>query len=63
MVVNDIARNEAETEYETALGPIRRTSLPAGQLAILLYLRLCESASTFVIFPFLNEASSYSKFP
>ena len=44
---------------------VRRTPLPAGQLAILLYLRFCESASISVIFPFLDEASleSYSKKP
>ncbi|KAF8898208.1 member of major facilitator superfamily multidrug-resistance, DHA1 sub-family [Gymnopilus junonius] len=33
----------------------QRTPLPVGQLAILLLLRFCESSSTFVIFPFLNE--------
>ncbi|PPQ96786.1 hypothetical protein CVT26_006197 [Gymnopilus dilepis] len=33
----------------------QRTPLPARQLAILLLLRFCESASTFVIFPFLSE--------
>ncbi|KJA21098.1 hypothetical protein HYPSUDRAFT_141201 [Hypholoma sublateritium FD-334 SS-4] len=32
-----------------------RTPLPFGQLSILLLLRFTESASTFVIFPFLNE--------
>ena len=31
------------------------TPLPLGQIAILLLLRFCEAASTFVIFPFLNE--------
>lgn len=33
----------------------QRTPLPADQIAILLFLRFCESASMFVIFPFLNE--------
>ncbi|KAF8968270.1 major facilitator superfamily domain-containing protein [Flammula alnicola] len=33
----------------------RRTPLPVGQLSILMFLRFCESASTFVIFPFLSE--------
>lgn len=31
------------------------TPLPHSQIAILLLLRFCEAASTFVIFPFLNE--------
>jgi len=31
------------------------TPLPLGQIVILLLLRFCEAASTFVIFPFLNE--------
>ena len=31
------------------------TPLPLSQIAILLFLRFCEAASTFVIFPFLNE--------
>ena len=35
-----------------------RTPLPFGQLSILLLLRFTESASTFVIFPFLNEVCS-----
>lgn len=63
MVANETAYNEVQTEYGTTLAPrIKRTPLPAGQLAILLYLRFCESASTSVIFPFLDEASSYLKF-
>ena len=33
----------------------KRTPLPFDQIVILLFLRFCESASTFVIFPFLNE--------
>ncbi|KAF9533629.1 major facilitator superfamily domain-containing protein, partial [Crepidotus variabilis] len=32
-----------------------RTQLPFGQLSILLFLRFCESASTSVIYPFLDE--------
>ncbi|EAU81997.2 hypothetical protein CC1G_09183 [Coprinopsis cinerea okayama7 len=32
-----------------------RTPLPAGQLSVLFFLRFCESASTFCIFPFLEE--------
>ncbi|PPQ82379.1 hypothetical protein CVT25_008340 [Psilocybe cyanescens] len=36
----------------------RRTPLPIAQLSILLLLRFTESASTFVIFPFLNELLS-----
>ena len=35
-----------------------RTPLPAGQIAPLLLLRFCESASMFVIFPFLSEVRS-----
>jgi len=35
--------------------PKQRTPLPAGQLSILMFLRFTESASTFVIFPFINE--------
>jgi len=35
-----------------------RTPLPAGQIATLLLLRFCESASMFVVFPFLNEVRS-----
>ena len=35
-----------------------RTPLPAGEIATLLLLRFCESASVFVIFPFLNEVRS-----
>jgi hypothetical protein len=31
------------------------TPLPLAQIAILLLLRFSEAASTFVIFPFLNE--------
>ena len=31
------------------------TPLPLAQISILLLLRFCEAASTFVIFPFLNE--------
>ena len=34
---------------------IKYTPLPLFQIAILLLLRFCEAASTFVIFPFLNE--------
>ncbi|KAF4614417.1 hypothetical protein D9613_003332 [Agrocybe pediades] len=37
---------------------MQRTPLPAAQIAILLLLRFVESASTFVIFPFLNELIS-----
>ena len=37
------------------------TPLPLSQIAILLLLRFCEAASTFVIFPFLNEVISYFK--
>jgi len=33
----------------------RYTPLPLFQIAIVLLLRFCEAASTFVIFPFLNE--------
>jgi hypothetical protein len=36
----------------------KRTPLPVRQLAILMFLRFTESASTFVIFPFLNEVCS-----
>ncbi|KAF8810044.1 member of major facilitator superfamily multidrug-resistance, DHA1 sub-family [Phlegmacium glaucopus] len=35
--------------------PVKYTPLPLSQIAILLLLRFCESASTFVILPFLNE--------
>ncbi|KAF5349642.1 hypothetical protein D9756_008982 [Leucocoprinus leucothites] len=33
----------------------KRTRLPFGQLAILLYLRFCESTATYSLFPFINE--------
>ncbi|CAA7260853.1 unnamed protein product [Cyclocybe aegerita] len=33
----------------------KRTPLPVAQLSILLFLRFCESAFTFVIYPFLEE--------
>ncbi|KAF9453690.1 MFS general substrate transporter [Macrolepiota fuliginosa MF-IS2] len=33
----------------------KRTPLPFGQLSILLFLRFCESASTFSVSPFINE--------
>jgi hypothetical protein len=36
----------------------RRAPLPAGQISTLLLLRFCESASVFVVFPFLNEVST-----
>jgi len=48
---------EAVGSYNTERRLTRRTPLPAGQVTILLYLRFCESASTSVIFPFLDEAS------
>ena len=35
--------------------PNERTPLPAGQLAILMFLRFTEASAAFVIFPFLNE--------
>ena len=35
-----------------------RTPFPAAQIATPLLLRFCESASVFVIFPFLNEVRS-----
>ncbi|KDR81939.1 hypothetical protein GALMADRAFT_59708 [Galerina marginata CBS 339.88] len=45
-----------ESSEERDVDPkTQRTPLPVGQIAILLLLRFCESASTFVIFPFLNE--------
>jgi len=34
---------------------LERTPLPVVQLSVLLLLRFCESASTSVIFPFLEE--------
>ncbi|KAF9557173.1 MFS general substrate transporter [Agrocybe pediades] len=37
---------------------MQHTPLPAAQIAILLLLKSVESASTFVIFPFLNELFS-----
>ncbi len=50
--------NETETGSCNTEGTlVKRTPLPAGQVTILLYLRFCESASTSVIFPFLDEAS------
>ena len=46
----------------SAEGPLRKyTPLPLSQIAILLFLRFCEAASTFVIFPFLNEVLMYFK--
>ena len=33
----------------------QRTPLPVDQITILLFLRFCEAASMYVIFPFLNE--------
>jgi len=50
--------NETETGSCNERTLVRRTPLPAGQVTILLYLRFCESASTSVIFPFLDEASA-----
>jgi len=39
---------------------VERTPLPVVQLSVLLLLRFCESASTSVIFPFLEEVGIVS---
>ena len=38
---------------------VKYTPLPLFQIAILFILRFCEAASTFVIFPFLNEVTYF----
>lgn len=43
------------TEIDVKSRRTRRTPLPVSQLSVLLLLRFTESASTFVIFPFLTE--------
>ena len=37
------------------------TPLPLSQIAILLFLRFCEAASVFVLYPFLNEVNNVSQ--
>ena len=59
MPVSTYANPELEDMHDGGVQTSRsRTPLPAGQIATLLLLRFCESASVFVIFPFLNEVRS-----
>ena len=59
MPVSTYANPELEDTHDGGVQTSRsRTPLPAGQIATLLLLRFCESASVFVIFPFLNEVRS-----
>ncbi|KAJ3505011.1 hypothetical protein NLJ89_g7641 [Agrocybe chaxingu] len=53
--VRELAMTMHQQAGEERALTMKQTPLPVGQLSILLFLRFCESAFTFVIYPFLEE--------